>query len=200
VGEQLGRLHDLASGFQATRPNPYGPSRVRAWLDELDAHAHDREIDPARPLLEDELARAGALPAAPRGLVHGDLFIDNVLWIGPRISGLLDWEMSCVDPFAYDVGVSLNAWCYTGAFQRDRAHALLEGYRSRRRVERDTLDALYPWACYAALRFTASRIHAFHGTPLGADRLAWKDWRRYRDRLAALRDLGERGFRDLVGT
>ncbi len=76
---------------------------------------------------------------------------------------------------------------------------MLEGYRAKRRVEPETLDAIYAYARYAALRFTTSRIHAFHQTALGADRLAWKDWRRYRDRLAALREMGERGFRDLVG-
>jgi homoserine kinase type II len=199
LGEQLGRLHDLASGFQAARPNPFGLPRVRAWLDELATAPRDPEIDRARPLLEDELGLASSLPGAPRGLVHGDLFVDNVLWIGPRVSAVLDWEMSCVDAFAYDLGVALGAWCYTGAFQRDRAHALLEGYRSRRRAEPETLAALYPFARYAALRFTASRIHAFHATPLGADRLAWKDWRRYRDRLVALREMGEGGFRDLAG-
>jgi homoserine kinase type II len=50
-----------------------------------------------------------------------------------------------------------------------------------------------------ALRYTASRIHAFHLAELGEDRLAWKDWSRYRDRLVALREMGERGFADLVG-
>jgi len=199
VGEALGRLHDLAAGFQASRPNPYGLPRVRAWLDELAILPRDRELDAARPLLEDEYARATALPNAPRGLVHGDLFVDNVLWLGARIAAVLDWEMSCVDPFAYDLGVVVNAWCYTDGFRRERAHALFEAYRARRRPERETLEAVYDHARYAALRFTASRIHAFHGTPLGADRLAWKDWRRYRDRLVALRDMGERGFRDLAG-
>ena len=61
------------------------------------------------------------------------------------------------------------------------------------------MDALHAWARYAALRFTASRIHAFHLADVGADRLAWKDWRRYRDRLLALREMGERGFRALLG-
>lgn len=200
VGEQLGRLHDLAAGFTLDRPNPYGPARVAAWLAELrDDAARDPELAEALPVLEEELARAAALPAAPRGLVHGDLFIDNVLWIGDRVSSVLDWEMSCVDPFAYDLGVALNAWCYGDAYQPAHAAALLEGYRARRRIEPETADALYAWARYGALRFTASRIHAFHLADLGADRLHWKDWRRYRDRLAALRAMGEGGFRALVG-
>jgi homoserine kinase type II len=61
------------------------------------------------------------------------------------------------------------------------------------------VDGLYAWARYAALRFTASRIRGFHLTEVGADRLAWKDWRRYRDRLLALREMGEQGFRTLLG-
>ncbi|WP_242395958.1 homoserine kinase [Anaeromyxobacter oryzisoli] len=200
LGEQLGRLHDLSAGFTAERVNPYGVPRVRGWLEDLRPDGGgDAEVRAALPVLEEELARAGDLPGAPRGLVHGDLFIDNVLWLGDRVSSLLDWEMSCVDPFAYDLGVAVNAWCYVDRYEPDRAHALLEGYRAKRRIEPETVAALYPWARYAALRFTVSRIHAFHLTGLGADRLAWKDWRRYRDRLMALRGMGDAGYRDLLG-
>jgi homoserine kinase type II len=131
--------------------------------------------------------------------VHGDLFIDNVLWIGDRVSYVLDWEMSCVDPFAYDLAVTVNAWAFTDGYDVPRARALVEGYRSKRKLEPDTVAALYPWARYAALRFTASRIHAFHLAELGADRLAWKDWRRYRDRLLALRAMGDAGYRAMLG-
>jgi homoserine kinase type II len=199
VGEQLGRLHDLAPGFGAERPNPYGPERVGPWIDELEPDGGgDEAVRRALPMLHDEFTRAGALPPAPRGLVHGDLFIDNVLWVGDRVSALLDWEMSCTDAFAYDLAVALNAWCYTDRFQRDRARALLDGYRSRARLQVSTQAALYPYARYVALRYTASRIHAFHLAELGEDRLAWKDWSRYRDRLAALREMGESSFRDLV--
>jgi homoserine kinase type II len=200
VGQQLGRLHDLASGFTAARENPYGLARVSAWVAEL---RPDGEGDPAvaaaLPLLEDELRRAGALPGAPQGLVHGDLFVDNVLWIGDRVSSILDWEMSCVAPFAFDLAVTLNAWCYTDRYEPRRAAALVEGYRAKRRLEPETVDALHAWARYAALRFTASRIHAFHLAEVGAERVAWKDWRRYRDRLVALREMGERDFRALLG-
>jgi homoserine kinase type II len=199
VGEQLGRLHDLAAGFGAERENPYGPARVERWLAELRGGGGDADVRAALPVLEEELALAARLPSAPRGLVHGDLFIDNVLWIGSRVSYVLDWEMSCVDPFAYDLAVTVNAWAFTDGYDVPRARALVEGYRSKRKLEPDTVAALYPWARYAALRFTASRIHAFHLAELGADRLAWKDWRRYRDRLLALRAMGDAGYRAMLG-
>jgi homoserine kinase type II len=200
VGEQLGRLHDLAAGFGADRANPYAPARVRAWLAQLEPDGGgDPEVAAALPMLRDELARAERLPAAPRGLVHCDLFIDNVLWVGDRVSAILDWEMSCVDPFAFDLGVSVNAWCYTDRYVPERAAALVEGYLGTGRLDPATRAALYAWTRYGALRFTASRIHAFHLAELGSDRLAWKDWRRYRDRLAALREMGEEGFLRMLG-
>jgi len=199
VGEQLGRLHDLASGFTADRTNPYGPGRVGSWIDELEPEGGgDEAVKRALPMLHDELERASRLPGAPRGLVHGDLFIDNALWIGGRVSAILDWEMACVDAFAWDLAVAVNAWCYTARFEPERVQALLAGYRSKARLDRDTQAALYLYARYAALRYTASRIHAFHLAELGEDRLAWKDWSRYRDRLLALRQMGERGFREIV--
>jgi homoserine kinase type II len=201
VGEQLARLHDLAAGFSAERPNPFGPACVAAWLGALgDDGGGDPEVAAALPLLREELSRADRLPGAPRGLVHGDLFRDNVLWIGDRVSAVIDWEMACTETFAFDLGVALSAWCFgETSFDRARAAALLAGYRGRRRVEPETLDALYPWARYAALRFAASRIHGYHRATLAADRLVRKDWRRFRDRLAALAAMGEEGFAAVVG-
>jgi homoserine kinase type II len=200
VGERLARLHDLAGAFPGDRPNPYGPPRVAGWLEALRPDGGgDPEVRAALPLLEAELARASALPGAPRGLVHGDLFVDNVLWIGGRVSAVLDWEMACTDAFAYDLGVALSAWCYGDRYDPARATALVSGYRGARRVEPETLGALYPWTRFAALRFAASRIHGYHLAGLGADRLVRKDWRRYRDRLAALVEMGEPGFRRTTG-
>jgi homoserine kinase type II len=201
VGEQLARLHDLAAAFPGGRPNPYGPARVGAWIAALRPDGGgDAEVATALPLLEDELAHAAALPGAPRGLVHGDLFRDNVLWIGDRIGAVIDWEMACSETFAYDLGVALCAWCYGASdFDGARAAALVAGYRARRRAEPETLAALYPWTRFVALRFAASRIHGYHRAALPADRLVRKDWRRYRDRLARLRALGEDGFRALAG-
>lgn len=201
VGEQLARLHDLAAAFPGDRRNPYGPRRVAEWVAALrPGGGGDAEVAAALPVLEDELARAASLPGAPGGLIHGDLFRDNVLWIGDRVGTILDWEMACTETFAFDLGVALCAWAYGEAdFEGDRAAALLAGYRARRRAEPDTLAALYPWTRFAALRFAASRIHGYHRAVLPADRLVRKDWRRYRDRLVRLRALGEEGFRALTG-
>jgi len=200
AGEALARLHDLSAGFGADRANPFGPARVAGWLAALRADGGgDADVARALPLLEDELRRAAALPGAPRGLVHGDPFVDNVLWIGGRVSAVLDWEMSCVEPFAYDLGVALCAWAWADRFEPARAAALLAGYRARRRLEPETAEALLPYARFAALRFTASRIHALRAPDLGPGRMPRKDWRPFRDRLAALAGMGADGFRALVG-
>jgi homoserine kinase type II len=200
VGEVLGRLHDLAQGFVSGRPNPFGPARVSGWIATAREDPADAGVSAALPLLEEEAARAARLPGAPRGLVHGDLFVDNVLWIGDRVSAVLDWEMSCADAFAYDLGVALSAWCWEDGWERARAAALVAGYRARCRMERQTADALFPFARFAALRFAASRLHALRAPDLGRDRMPRKDWRPYRDRLLALRDMGEEGFRAMVGS
>jgi homoserine kinase type II len=200
VGEQLGRLHELSSGFTVERENPYGLARVGGWLEAIAASPRlDAEARAALPLLRAELAAAERLPGAPRGLCHGDLFIDNVLWVGDRISYILDWEMACTAPFAYDLAVTIDAWCFTDRHDPARVGALLEGYRSKRRLDAATVEALPAWARWAALRFAVSRLHATLGPELGPERVVAKDWRRYRDRLAALRGIGADGYRELLG-
>jgi homoserine kinase type II len=206
VGAELGRLHDLASGFTSARANPYGLARVAAWLAEVRGDPAEAEVRAALPLLEDELARAAALPGAPRGLVHGDLFVDNVLWIGGRVSAVLDWEMSCVEALVYDLAVALSAWCWEegprGAgpgLVAARVAALAAGYRERRRLEPETAAALLPFARFAALRFTASRLAALRAPDLGRARAPRKDWRPYRDQLLALRALAEVDLAAMLG-
>jgi homoserine kinase type II len=200
VGEQLGRLHELSAGFTGERDNPYGPERVAGWLTAVAAWPGlDPEARQALPLLQEELAAAGQLPGAPRGLCHGDLFIDNVLWVGDRISYVLDWEMACSAPFAYDLAVAIDAWCFTDRHEPARVRALLDGYRSKRRLDAETVEALPAWARWAALRFAVSRLHATLGPALPPERVVQKDWRRYRDRLTALRSMGAGGYRELLG-
>lgn len=197
VGELLGRLREVGPAPGASRPNPYGPARVAGWLDEIAARG-DEAVRAALPVLRDELHRAASLPPAPAGLVHGDLFVENVLWSGGEVAAALDWEMSCVDAHAWDLAVCVNAWCYTDRFEPARVRALLAGHRARAPIDPATLAALHPYARLVALRFTASRILGFHLARVGEDRLSWKDWTRYRDRLRALREMGEEAFRRMA--
>jgi homoserine kinase type II len=205
VGEQLGRLHDLSGGLLPERPNPYGPACVAGWLEGLSAGPGEAELAEALPVLREEGRAAAALPGAPRGLVHGDLFPDNVLWVGDRIAAVLDWEMSCTEAFAWDLAVAVDAWCYTDRHRPERARALLDGYRSRRALEPETAAALHAFARFQALRFALGRIRTFlraaphAGAAPAEGQVVWKDWRRSRDRLLALRAMGPDGYRALLG-
>ncbi|MBK9518022.1 MAG: homoserine kinase [Anaeromyxobacter sp.] len=198
IGEQLGRLHELSAGLTVERANPYGPARVAGWLEALGEGGADPEVRAALPLLRRELA-ATALPGAPRGLVHGDLFVDNVLWLGDRVGYLLDWEMACTEAFAWDLAVAVDAWCYGDRHDHLRAVALVEGYRSRRKLEPETVAALHPYARFQALRYAVGRLHTFRGGRPADGQAVWKDWRRYRDRLLALQAMGPAGYLDLLG-
>ena len=200
MGEQLGRLHELSAGFTLERDNPYGPATLQAWLAALGDGGADPEVREAVPLLRRAVEGAAAIPSAPRGLCHGDPFADNVLWLGDRVGYLLDWEMACTEAFAWDLAVAVDAWCWVdGAHDHRRAVALLEGYRSRRRLEPETVGALHRYARLQAVRYTAGRLRAFPAGPPAGGQVVWKDWRRYRDRLLALRRMGEAGYLALIG-
>ncbi len=222
VGEQLGRLHDLSGGVLPERPNPYGPACVAAWMEGLSGSgarsgSESRsesgsgsddgpdgpdagELADALALFREESRLAAALPGAPRGLVHGDLFPDNVLWVGDRVAAVLDWEMACTEAFAWDLAVAVDAWCYGERHDRPRARALLEGYRARRPVEPETAAALHAYARFQATRFALGRLRTFGpGRPAAGGTVVFKDWRRYRDRLLAIRAMGPDGYRDLLG-
>ena len=200
VGEQLGRLHDLSAGLTVERENPFGRATLAAWLAALGDGGPDPEVRAALPLFREELAAAAALPGAPRGLCHGDLFVDNVLWLGDRVGYLLDWEMACTEAFAWDLAVAVDAWCWAdGRHDHLRAVALVEGYRARRRLEPETAAALHAHARLQAVRWALGRLRAFPGGRPAGDRVVWKDWRSYRDRLVALRAMGADGYRALLG-
>jgi homoserine kinase type II len=201
VGEQLGRLHELSAGFTAERANPYGLATLDAWLTALgDGGGAGVEARAVLPLFREELDAAATLSGAPRGLCHGDLFADNVLWLGDRVGYLLDWEMSCLEAFAWDLAVAVDAWCWVdGAHDHRRAVALLEGYRSRKKLEPETVVALHGYARLQAVRWALGRLRAFPGGKPPGEQVVWKDWRSYRDRLQAHRAMGERGYLELLG-
>ena len=173
VGEALAQIHLAAADFADTRGNGMG---LAEWQ-RLAAECNDaglRSIDPAlAELVARELpALAAAWPGdLPRGVIHADLFTDNVLMLGSKVTGLIDFYFACTDLIAYDVAVTHAAWCFDtdgSNFAPDLSAALLAGYEKVRPLSDAERTALPVLARGAALRFTMSRAYDWLNTPPGA--------------------------------
>ncbi len=162
VGQALAKLHLAGEGFAATRKNALSVEGWRTLLEAVRPRAHE-----LAPGLMDELdAEYAALraewPAAlPRGIIHADLFPDNVFFEDDRLTGLIDFYFACNDFFAYDVAVCLNAWCFEpdSSFNVTKARLMLSAYCKERPLtpaERASLPLL---ARGAALRFFLTRAY-----------------------------------------
>ncbi len=171
VGAELARMHLAAGDFTMVRRNGLG---LQDWRGLYDWFA-DR-ADEIRPglaaAIEAELAALEAQwpRSLPSGVIHADLFPDNVFFLENRLSGLIDFYFACTDQLAYDVAVCLNAWCFevSGQFNLTKSQALLRGYCSVRALSADELAALPVLARGAALRFLLTRAYDWINTPPGA--------------------------------
>ncbi|MBJ6763180.1 homoserine kinase [Myxococcaceae bacterium JPH2] len=200
LGQELGKLHRATQSFSASRDNPYGPSQVSGWLEGLRQRPEPELAEAARELTS-LLARAESERQGlePLGVIHADLFLDNVKWLGERVGAFFDFEMACREAYTLDVAITLNAWCFDGAYQPELCRALVRGYQDARPLSEVERASLYGHALFGAVRFTASRIRDYHLSPLPPDKLTPKDYRTYLSRARALATLGPAGLRDLVG-
>ena len=173
VGEALARMHLAAADFPGERANAMGAAEWQRLAAECGPEGL-RSID---PLLADLVARELPVLAArwpddlPRSVIHADLFPDNVLMLGNRVTGLIDFYFACNDLTAYDVAVTHAAWCFGDdgrRFRADLSTALLEGYESLRRLSAQERAALPLLARGAAMRFALSRAYDWLNTPAGA--------------------------------
>lgn len=159
VGGMLARLHLAGAAFAQTRDNDFGPR----WQRRTAAAVMARLAPDDAALLADELHFQSLyrLPDLPRGIVHGDLFRDNVLFDGARLCGLLDFYYACTDAFLFDVAVCVNDWCVTadGGLDAGRAHALLSAYHAARPLSAIERGAWPVSLRAAALRFWLSRLY-----------------------------------------
>jgi homoserine kinase type II len=171
VGEALGKLHKAGAGFALTRPNALSiggwPALVATALPRAD------EVQPGLAAeMQIELAELQKLWPAnlPQGVIHADLFPDNVFFLGDTLSGLIDFYFACNDALAYDIAVCLNAWCFEpdGSFNITRGLALTGGYERVRRLTDAEAAALPLLARGAALRFMLTRLVDWLNVPAGA--------------------------------
>ena len=171
VGKALAGLHRAGADFALTRPNALAlPGWRKLWegardrADEVDAGLK-ADIDADFALFERDWPRD-----LPAGVIHADLFPDNVFFLGNELSGLIDFYFACNDFLAYDVATSLNAWCFEkdGSYNITKGAALLSGYESVRRLEPSELAALPLLARGSALRFLLTRLYDWLTIPDGA--------------------------------
>jgi homoserine kinase type II len=169
AGRALAELHEAGASFRESRANALGPEGWRKLAADC-AEEADSLAGGLRALIDEELASLeAAWPAVlPHGVIHADLFPDNVLFVNDSVSGIIDFYFACNDALAYDLAVMLNAWCFEsdGAFNLTKGRALIGGYQAKRALEPGERAAL-PLLCRgAALRFLLTRLYdCIHRNP-----------------------------------
>jgi homoserine kinase type II len=162
VGKALAGLHVAGRGFGLTRANGLGLSGWRPLFERFEARA-DEVVPGLAATIRQELDVLEAhWPAGlEQGVIHADLFPDNVFFLGETLSGLIDFYFACNDALAYDIAVTLNAWCFESdhSFNVTKGQALLKGYESVRALSAAEREALPLLARGAALRFLLTRAY-----------------------------------------
>ena len=173
LGKALAGLHRAGMTYTMTRENSLSLAGWKDLYARTGAAAEDIEKG-LGALLGGELdtlgktwPRAGALPT---GVIHADLFPDNVFFLDGKCSGLIDFYFACNDFLAYDIVICLNAWCFEpdGAFNITKAHRLFSAYEAVRPLTKAEKDALPVLARGAAMRFLLTRLYDWVNTPPGA--------------------------------
>ncbi|MEI5677692.1 homoserine kinase [Mesorhizobium sp. CGMCC 1.15528] len=171
VGTALASLHVAGVDFPLKRPNALD---IAGWR-KLWEGSHDRADEVEKGLAAEVDADFAAFERnwpkdLPAGVIHADLFPDNVFFLGEKLSGLIDFYFACNDLYAYDVAICLNAWCFEkdGSFNLTKGTALLAAYQAVRPLSDAEKQALPILARGAALRFMLTRLYDWLTIPDGA--------------------------------
>ncbi len=164
LGKVMAKLHEATGGFPQTRENQLGIRHLRPLfdtfkdkLDDLIPNVRD-EIEKALEKAETEWPDNDELP---RGIIHGDLFPDNVFFTDNKISGIIDFFFACNDFYAYEMAIAINAWCFEKDFDFNvtKTRNLVAGYNSIRQLSKEELHYLPLFMLGSALRFFMTRAH-----------------------------------------
>lgn len=162
LGEALARLHEAGRDYAGQRPNNLSLAGWRPLFEKSAPRAHEvlaglaGEIEAELAFLERSWPRD-----LPAGVIHADLFPDNVFFLGDKVSGLIDFYFACNDFLAYDVAVCINAWCFEsdGSYNVTKARALIGAYHKARGLSAEEREALPILLRGGALRFLLTRLH-----------------------------------------
>jgi homoserine kinase type II len=199
VGKALAQMHLAGADFSMSRANALSVAGWRPLFESAAARADD--VQPSlQAFLATELdyLESNVWPEhLPGGVIHADLFPDNVFFLNDRVSGIIDFTFACTDMLAYDVAICLNAWCFEAdcSFNVTKARALLSAYGQMRQLSKAEEDALPLLARGSALRFLLTRLVDFLNVPKGAlvrpkDPLEYVRKLRFHQSVNSIRDYG----------
>jgi homoserine kinase type II len=198
LGAALARLHLAGADFALRRRNTLSVEGWRPLYEQAAARADSVQPGLAKTI-ETELTHLERdWPRdLPQGVIHADLFPDNVFFLGNALSGLIDFYFACTDTLAYDVAVCLNAWCFEPdhSYNVTKGRELLQGYMRARQLSSAELDALPLLARGAAMRFLLTRLTDWLNVPEGAlvrpkNPLEYFRKLRFHQAIASVRDYG----------
>jgi homoserine kinase type II len=198
VGQALARLHLAGADFPMKRTNALSVAGWRALCDAACGRADQIQPELSKAV-SGELAHLESMWPGnlPHGVIHADLFPDNVFFLGDKLSGLIDFYFACSDTLAYDVAICLNAWCFEPdhSYNVTKGRNLLQAYSATRRLSPEEKAALPLLARGAALRFLLTRVVDWLDVPPGAlvrpkDPLEYFRKLRFHQAVASAREYG----------
>jgi homoserine kinase type II len=198
AGEMAARLHHAGKDFPLHRQNALSLTGWRPLYEAAASRADDVVLG-LRAVLKEELAfQEQHFPTGlPGGVIHADLFPDNVFFLDGVCSGIIDFYFACNDAFAYELAICLNAWCFEpdASFNMTKGMALLAGYERVRPLEPRERDALPILARGSALRFLLTRLVDWLNVPPGAlvkpkDPIEYVRKLRFHQKVASAREFG----------
>ena len=171
LGRSLATMHMNCAPVTRRRTNALGPA---AWQPLFDSIGSDANIvgDGMQTKIQERLDTIlSSWPDdLPSGVIHADLFPNNVLFIGDRLTGVIDFYFACDDIFAYDLGICLNSLCFEpdGSFNLTKSRAMLRGYQEVRPLSEAETEAIPTLAAGSAMRFFLTRLYDWIHTPKDA--------------------------------
>jgi homoserine kinase type II len=198
LGEALGKLHKAGADFTGHRANTLTLTQWPRLFETVALRADDVQQGLAS-FISDELdfLHKSWPVNLPAGIIHADLFPDNVLFLGDALSGLIDFYFACTDFFVYDLAICLNAWCFEPdlSFNITKGMALFSGYERMRKLQPVEIEALPVLVRGAALRFGLTRLVDWLNRPEGAmvrpkDPLEYVEKLRFHRKIESARELG----------
>ena len=200
AGRVLADLHVIGKGYKKGIDNRFSFERVADVYQEVRDRLPSyfkrimRTLDEEVAYLEHYLEWK-----LPKGIIHGDLFLDNIMFRGEKVVGVLDFEAASRGKYIFDLATAVNALCFDGErYDLKRFEALIGGYESLRTLSLAEWDAFPNELRFSALRFTVTRLNDFFLRPVDESQRVNKDFREFYERLRILRRETEGGMEGLL--